>query len=300
MKKIFNVDKDFNNSRFDKWFKSEVLDIPHSLIEKLIRKKNIKVNHKKTKTSYRVKLNDIVEIHGLDGFKKNIKKKRSIYKASAIDKKKYDSFVIENNENFLVINKPAGIPIQPGTKSHKNILDLLKGTKYFFDRSPYIVHRLDKETSGILIIAKNREYAQLITSLFRIRKIHKTYHAIVNGKIPFNKKTLIDNLIYYENNKKITQKAISHIKLIKTKNDFSFLELNPISGRKHQLRKQLLNIGFSIVGDKKYSIEKTNKKENLMLHAKKIKFMINDIKYNFEADYPNEFLNFLKTKIKSH
>ena len=79
MKKIFKVDKDFNNSRFDKWFKSEVLDIPHSLIEKLIRKKNIKVNHKKTKTSYRVKLNDIVEIHGLDGFKKNIKKKKDLF-----------------------------------------------------------------------------------------------------------------------------------------------------------------------------------------------------------------------------
>ena len=151
-----------------------------------------------------------------------------------------------------------------------------------------------------MIIAKNREYAQLLTSLFRLRKIHKTYHAIVNGKVEFKKKTLIDNLIYYENNKKISQKAISHIKLIKTKNDFSFLELNPISGRKHQLRKQLLNIGFSIVGDRKYSTEKTNKKENLMLHASKIKFMINNIKYNYEADYPIEFLNFLNTKIKSY
>ncbi len=300
MKKIFKVNKDFNNSRFDKWFKSKILDVPHSLIEKLIRKRSIKVNHKRTKTSYRVQTNDLVEIYGLEVLKKNIKKKRSIYKVSAIDKKRYDSFVIENNENFLVINKPAGIPIQPGTKSHKNILDLLKGTKYFTDKSPFIVHRLDKETSGILIIAKNREYAQLLTSLFRIRKIHKTYHAIVNGKVSFNKKTLIDNLIYFENNKKITQKAISHIKLIKSQNDFSFLELNPISGRKHQLRKQLLNIGFPIVGDRKYSIEKLNKKVNLMLHARKIKFMINNIKYNFEADYPNEFLNFLNTKIKSH
>ena len=121
----------------------------------------------------------------------------------------------------------------------------------------------------------------------------------MNGRVAFNKKTLIDNLIYYENNKKITQKAISHIKLIKTKNEFSFLELNPISGRKHQLRKQLLNIGFSIVGDRKYSTEKTIKKENLMLHARKIRFMINNTKYNFEADYPKEFLNFLNTKIKS-
>ena len=75
MKKIFKVDKDFNNSRLDKWFKSEILDVPHSLIEKLIRKRNIKVNRKKTKTSYRVQLNDLVEIHGLEDLKKNIKKK---------------------------------------------------------------------------------------------------------------------------------------------------------------------------------------------------------------------------------
>ena len=134
MKKIFKVNKDFNNSRFDKWFKSEILDIPHSLIEKLIRKRNIKVNFKRTKTSYRVQLNDLVEIHGLENLKKNIKKKRSVYRASVADKKKYDSFIIENNENFLIINKPAGIPIQPGTKSHKNILDLLKGTKYFTNK----------------------------------------------------------------------------------------------------------------------------------------------------------------------
>ena len=87
MKKIFKVNKDFNNSRLDKWFKSEILDIPHSLIEKLIRKKNIKVNRKRTKTSYRIKLNDMVEIHGLESLKKNIKKKRSIYRASEIDKK---------------------------------------------------------------------------------------------------------------------------------------------------------------------------------------------------------------------
>ena len=95
----------------------------------------------------------------------------------------------QDNENFIIVNKPSGIAVQSGTKSFKNLIDILKNTIYFENSKPYIVHRLDKETSGILIIAKNREYAQLITSLFRIRKIHKTYHAIVNGKIPFNKKT---------------------------------------------------------------------------------------------------------------
>ena len=83
--------------------------------------------------------------------------------------------LLENNENFIVINKPAGIPVQSGTKSFKNIIDIFKNSKHFENSKPFIVHRLDKETSGVLIIAKNRKYAQLFTSLFRIRKIHKTY-----------------------------------------------------------------------------------------------------------------------------
>ena len=74
---------------------------------------------------------------------------------------------------LLVINKPSGIPVQSGTKSFKNIIDILKDTKYFENTKPYIVHRLDKETSGVMIVAKNREYAQLFTSLFRIRKYTK-------------------------------------------------------------------------------------------------------------------------------
>ena len=79
----------------------------------------------------------------------------------------YDDFIIENNEHFIIINKPAGIAVQAGTKSFKNIIDILKDSKYFVNHKPYIVHRLDKETSGILIVAKSREYAQLFTSLFR-------------------------------------------------------------------------------------------------------------------------------------
>ena len=100
-----------------------------------------------------------------------------------------------------MLNKPIGIPVQSGTKSFKNMIDILKKTKYFENSKPFIVHRLDKETSGVLIIAKNREYAQLFTSLFRIRKIHKTYLAITYGKVNNSIKTMKDNLIYYENKK---------------------------------------------------------------------------------------------------
>ena len=137
--------------------------------------------------------------------------------------------------------------MQAGTKSFKNLTDIIKNTKYFENSKPYIVHRIDKETSGILIIAKNRKFAQLFTSLFRIRKIHKTYLALVYGKVNNSIKTMIDELVYYENNKKIFQKAISNLKIIKSNEEYSFIELNPITGRKHQLRKQLLSPGRSLI-----------------------------------------------------
>ena len=208
----------------------------------------------------------------------------------------YDDYVLEDNDNFIVINKPTGIPVQSGTKSFKNIIDILKKTKYFKNSKPFIVHRLDKETSGVLIIAKNRKFAQLFTTLFRIRKIHKTYLAIVYGQVNKSIKTMKDDLIYYENKKKITQKAISNLKVIKSNEGFSFIELNPITGRKHQLRKQLLNIGNPIVGDNKYFLNdrKKMKVKNLMLHAYKIKFMINNVQYNFRAKYDGIFEDFLK------
>ena len=211
----------------------------------------------------------------------------------------YDDFILEDNKNFMVINKPSGIAVQSGTKSFRNIIDILKDTKYFENSKPFIVHRLDKETSGVLIVAKNREYAQLFTSLFRIRKIHKTYIAITYGKISDSIKTMEDELVTYDNKKKIVQKAISHMRIIKSNHYYSYVELNPITGRKHQLRKQLYNIGNPIIGDDKYFInrraDKTKvKSKNLMLHAYKIKFIINNVKYNFKAEYNNNFEVFLK------
>ena len=182
------------------------------------------------------------------------------------------------------------------TKSFKNIVDVLQNTKYFENSKPFIVHRLDKDTSGVLIIAKNRKYAQLFTSLFRIRKIHKTYLAIVYGKVDKTIKTMRDDLVYFENNKRVSQKAISNLKIIKSNERYSYIELNPITGRKHQLRKQLLNIGNPIIGDDKYFLNnrKRHKIKDLMLHAYKIKFMINNIQYNFKAKYNENFEDFLK------
>jgi len=299
MVKKFEVEKDFHNTRFDRWFKNKVLDIPQGLIEKIIRKNQVKVNGKKTKSSYRVQENDIIEIFNTGKIKQTEKNLITQYIPSTTERNKYDDFIIENNENFIVINKPAGVAVQSGTKSFKNVVDTLRKTKYFENSKPFIVHRLDKETSGILIVAKNREYAQLFTSLFRIRKIHKTYLAVVYGEVSKDTKVLEDDLVVYENDKKIVQKATSYLKILKSNSLYSLLELRPITGRKHQLRKQLYNIGNSIIGDDKYYVKRSAdfiKSKNLMLHAYQIKFMINNVKYNFEADFNKEFKDFIVKK----
>ena len=293
------VKKDYHNTRFDRWFKANKIDLPQSLIQKILRLNKIKINRKKVKTSYRVQLGDIVEIYDISKFKISKRPKIIKYKPSRKEIDIYDDYILENNNNFMVINKPRGIAVQAGTKSFRNVIDVLKDSKYFENTKPYIVHRLDKETSGVLIIAKNREYAQLFTSLFRIRKIHKTYIALTHGKVSKDLKTLKDNLITIDNGKKIIQKAMSRIRLLKFSTDFSYVELNPITGRKHQLRKQLYNIGNPIVGDDKYFINRRAdkmkiKSKNLFLHAYKVKFMINNIQYNFKAEYDDEFEKFLK------
>ena len=299
MPKSYIVDDDYNESRLDKWFKNKIINVPHSLLEKILRQNKVKVNNRKTKSSYRLQTGDLIEIYDISKLKPVDKKENIKYLPKKKEIGTYDDYVIEDNENFIVINKPSGIPVQSGTKSFKNIIDILKNSKYFVNSKPFVVHRLDKETSGVLIIAKNRKYAQLFTSLFRIRKIHKTYLAIVYGKVNKSLKVMKDDLIYYENNKKITQKAVSNIKIIKLNESYSYLELNPITGRKHQLRKQLLKIGCPIIGDDKYFLNdrKRLKIKNLMLHAYKVKFMINNIQYNFKAKYNNQFEDFLKKNI---
>ena len=298
MPKTFIVDDEYHETRLDKWFKQKVISLPHSLVERILRQNKIKINKKKVKSSYRLQSGDLIEIYDISKFKVKVKTEKIKYKPKKKELSRYDDYIIENNDNFIVINKPAGIPVQSGTKSFKNITDLLKNSKYFEGSKPFIVHRIDKETSGVLIIAKNRKYAQLFTSLFRIRKIHKTYLALAYGKINKSVKSMRDDLIYFENKKKIIQKAISNIKIIKSNDELSYVELNPITGRKHQLRKQLLNIGNPIIGDDKYFLTNFRKikTKNLMLHAYRIKFMINNIQYNFKAKYNNYFEQLLKEK----
>ena len=297
MIKSFIVDKTYANMRIDKYLRFNIGKFPQSLIEKSLRNGKVKVNNKKVKSNFKLNLGDKIYLHNFE-FKENLLEKKIKFKPSNKIIKENENLIIDNNENFVVMNKSAGISVQGGTKSKKNLIDIFSKSEIFQDTKPFSVHRLDKETSGVFIIAKNRETAQLLTSLFRMRKVHKTYLAICHGEIEKNSGQFNDKLIRYDNGKKIIEEAKTTYKVLDKNSICSLIELKPITGRKHQLRKQLYAIGNSIYGDSKYSNKffKQSKNKNLMLHSYQIKFMINDKKYTYRASLPNYFNELLKVK----
>ena len=161
MIKSYIVDLTYNNMRLDRWIRNNVNKIPQSLIEKSLRAGKIKVNKKKVKSSFKVKTGDKISIFNLD-FKDNIIQKKKIFDPSNEIIKSNEDLIIDNNDNFIVLNKSAGISVQGGTKSKKNLVDIFAKSEIFQGTKPYSVHRLDKDTSGVFIIAKNRQTAQLM------------------------------------------------------------------------------------------------------------------------------------------
>ena len=297
MNKSYIVDSTYDNMRLDRWIRNKLGKIPQSLIEKTLRTGKIKINKKKVRSSFKIRTNDRIDIFNFNFELKTFQKKIKFIPSNEIIKAN-ENLIIDNNEDFIVLNKSAGISVQGGTKSKKNLIDIFSKSEIFQGTKPYSVHRLDKETSGVFIVAKNRKMAQLLTSLFRLRKVHKTYLAICNGEISTNSGEWADELIKYDNGKKIIEKARTIYKVIDKNSNSSLVEMKPITGRKHQLRKQLYAVGCPIYGDQKYKFSNSNKaiNKNLMLHSYQIKFMINEKKYTYTALLPDYFRKLLKTK----
>ena len=202
MKKLISVDKTYDSMRIDRFLRNKLGQIPQSLIEKNLRNGKIKLNKKKIKSSTKIKANDQVELYNFE-IKENFRQSIKKFLPSKEIIKENEELIIEDNEDFVVLNKQSGISVQGGTKSKKNLIDIFTKSEIFHESKPFSVHRLDKDTSGVFIIAKNRETAQLLTSLFRLRKVYKTYLAICNGEISLKENgQLQDNLIRFENKKK--------------------------------------------------------------------------------------------------
>ena len=297
MKKSYIVDSTCNDMRIDRWIRLRIGKIPQSLIEKYLRSGKIKLNKKKIKSSQKIIAKDNIDLFNID-FKEKIFQKKIKFVPSKEVVKSNEDQIIDNNENFIVLNKSSGISVQGGTKSKKNLVDIFSKSEIFQGTKPYSVHRLDKDTSGVFIMAKNRESAQLFTSLFRLRKVHKTYLAICHGELVKDFGEWNDDLIRYDGGKKILEKAKTLYKVLDKNAEASLVELKPITGRKHQLRKQLYALGQPIFGDIKYKLSNNTRgiNKNLMLHSYKIKFKINDVKHTYTALLPDYFRNLLKTK----
>ena len=297
MKKSFNVVLTFNDMRIDRWIRNNLGNYPQSLIEKSLKSAKIKVNTKKVKSSHKVKTGDIIDLFNFN-FKETIVQKTIKFQPSEEIIKENEDLIIDNNKDFIVLNKSSGISVQGGTKSKKNLVDIFTRSDIFQDTKPFSVHRLDKDTSGVFIMAKHREAAQLLTSLFRLRKVHKTYLAICHGELEKDSGEWNDDLTRYDNDKKVVEKAKTIYKVLDKNSICSLVEMKPITGRKHQLRKQLYTVGCPIYGDQKYKFNNSDKaiNKNLMLHSYQIKFMINDKKYTYKALLPDYFKKLLKVK----
>ena len=279
--KSFIINKDFEGSRVDRFLKKQFRNIPQSLFEKNLRKKNITVNNHKVKSLFKLKINDIIDVYTelktkTGGLKK---KKFSINDFNELKK----NFIFEC-ENYCILNKPFGYASQDGSKVKKNVIDILNMNSKNF----HIVHRLDKDTTGLMLIAKNRFYAKKFSEMFKLREIKKKYLVIVNGKMKKNKGELHtkDSL----NGRDIVSKL--YFEVLSKKNNFSYLEIDLITGRKHQIRKQFSDIGHPVVGDTKYGDKKN--KNQLCLLSYEIEFKYNNKLKKYKASIPKNFKTYLE------
>ena len=148
MIKSIIVDSSFNNMRIDRVLRNKLGKIPQSLIEKSLRLGKIKLNKKKVKSSFKVSINDKIELFNFD-FKNLIINKKIKFEPTKEIIKSNEDLIIDNNDNFIILNKASGISVQGGTKSKKNLVDIFAKSQIFSNTKPYSVHRLDKDTSGV-------------------------------------------------------------------------------------------------------------------------------------------------------
>ncbi|MEQ9115851.1 MAG: RluA family pseudouridine synthase [Rickettsiales bacterium] len=256
--------------------------LPFSLIHKLLRKKLISVDGKKVSSSHLVENRQKITVRAEVT---NTKKESPVNTNSAEYKKLHQTLkqsIISEDSSFLVFNKPSGINVQGGSKIKISIDDLLN--EFSTNKiKPRLVHRLDRDTSGILIVAKNLEASNNISKLFQSHDVYKKYLAITCGA-PLKKTGVVKIDIGDEEAKPSETKYKVRQKL---KDNLHLLEFYPKTGRKHQIRITAKHLGCPILGDKKYNPESKEKK--LRLHCEEMEFSISTKKYKFNAAIPDHW-----------
>lgn len=283
------------NERIDKYLAS-ITDLSRETITKMIDSEYILVNGKKVKASYKPVLGDKIEIK--DGFVKDTK----------IDAKKLDLDIVYEDEYLMVINKPSGLVVHPGSGNKDNTLvnGLMYYTKNLSDIGdsdrPGIVHRLDKDTSGLMLVAKENKTHEILAEEFKKHNIHREYIALVDGVIEVSRGT-IDAPIKRskENYQKMTvasggKKAITNFEVIKRYKNNTLIRLVLETGRTHQIRVHMSYIGYPIHNDPVYN-KKVSTSFGQFLHSEYLKFIhpITKKELEFRCPLPDEFQEYLNT-----
>ena len=275
MKKIFDlvVTKEDENIRIDKYISSKI-DFSRMTIQRMIENGNVLVNGKKVKVSYKVIQNDEIKIEEEEK------------KESHLQPENIPLDIIYEDDDIVVVNKQKGLVVHPGNGNPDGTLvnaimahckDSLSGVGG--ELRPGIVHRIDKDTSGLIIIAKNDEAHMNLSKQIKEHKIKKTYLALVRGRIR-EKEATINMPIGRCKNDRIKmavsrdgKEAVTHFKVLKKYEKYTYIEVNIETGRTHQIRVHMSHIGYPLVGDSVYSNGKNPfGVEGQMLHSYKLEF----------------------------
>ncbi|MCI8587141.1 MAG: RluA family pseudouridine synthase, partial [Clostridia bacterium] len=284
--------------RIDAYISQKEKELSRTAIQRLIDEGNILLNGAKTKSSYKISKDDLVEIQ-------DVKAKEIELKAQDIPLK-----IVYEDDHIIVVNKPKGLVVHPAAGNPDGtlvnaIMSICKESLSGIggEIRPGIVHRLDKDTSGLLIVAKNDVAHINLSEQIKNHKVRKTYIALVRGIVKENEATI--NMPIGRSTKdrkkmavvKNGKEAITHFKVIKRYEKYTLLEINIETGRTHQIRVHLSQIGYPIVGDYTYSNGKNEfDVEGQMLHAKRLEFKHPKTGQDMDliADYPEYFKDIIE------
>ncbi len=290
MKKFIISSEFYVGLRLDKWLKKNFSSLTQNFLEKNLRKGNIKVNNLKKPSKYKLKINDEIIIYNfLSSTYSHQEKITSKVNIPLNYKNIFETSIIYQNEDFIILDKWTGISTQGGSKIKISIDHIIKNISNNYN----LVHRLDRETSGLLIIAKNHISTKLFGKMFREHLIEKIYIAICQGK-PKNLESEVNLLIQDKKNHNKKFDSVTRYKIVQSNNKLSNIIFFPKTGRTHQIRIVAKHIGTPIIGDTKYNKNNKYKFEKLKLNAHILKFNFKNTEYKFISKLPDHFKDFYK------